>query len=141
MNSRHRTMLTAMAITTLMVLAMLTTVRTAHAQPPPCGAPNLTIKNGTACTINFCLKGIGGVFCWTVPAGTVTVVPMPPGFVPLGVINTGNNTTYPFIPSGQPQAPWWVPNITLSGCCCDVLYDPSICVMWILNTTSPPPCQ
>lgn len=110
--------------------------------PPPCGAADLIIKNGTNCDLDFWLKGDGGAFNWPVAANDVTVVTLPLGFVPLGVVNTGNNTTYEFItPSPDPSAPWWVPNITISGCCVDVFYDPANCVMWVLDTSSPPPCQ
>ncbi len=141
MRSLHH-VFTAMALAAIVAVAVLLGAPTAQAQlPPPCGAPNLTIKNGTACNLNFCVKGTGGTFCWAVPAGTAIVVPMPLGFVPGGIVNTGNNTTYPFVPSPDITRPWWVPNITVSGCCVDVYYDPAICVMWVMNTTSPPPCQ
>lgn len=141
--STHRSF-AAMVLAAVVAVTVLFGASTAHAQIP-CGAANLTIKNGTACDIKFCLKGFQGGFtatyCWFAPAGQATVVPMPPGFAPAGVVNTGNNTTYPFVPCPVATAPWWVPNITLGGCCCDVFYDPAICVMWIMNTTSPPPCQ
>lgn len=138
----HRALAAIACATVIAVLSLFTTSNAEAQIPPPCGAADLTIKNGTDCDLLFCLKSYDEVFCWNVPANDGVVVPMPPGFEPVGVINTGNNTTYEFItPSPDPNAPWWVPNITLSGCCVDVFFDPAICVMWVLKTTSPPPCQ
>jgi hypothetical protein len=141
----HRWFATMLVATVVAVTALFGT-SAAHAQfPPPCGAADLTITNFTQCDIKFCLKGFtGGVtttFCWFVPAAQTTVVPFPPGFLPGGVVNTGNNTTYPFVPHPFVAGWWWVPNITLGACCCDVFYDPATCTMWIRPTTSPGPCQ
>lgn len=116
---------------------------TAHAQIPPlCGAADLTIKNGTGCDLDLCLKGYDQVDCWNVPANDGIVVPVPAGFEPVGAVNTGNNTTYEFVQTTpDPNDPWVVENITISGCCVDVFFDPTNCVVWVVNTSSPPPCQ
>ena len=141
MPHRHLSLLTS-ALATMVALVMFG-ASTAHAQiPPPCGGPDLTIKNGTGCDIHLCLKGYNAVDCWDVPAGDGIVVPVPVGFEPVGAVNTGDNTTYEFLtPSPDPSAAWWVPNIRMSGCCVDVFYDPTNCVIWVLDTSSPPPCQ
>ena len=137
----------AILVAAVVALTALFGAQAARAQfPPPCApGATLTITNFTQCDIKFCLKGFVGPttasFCWFVPATQTIMVPYPAGFVPGGVVNTGNNTTYPFVPYPFVAGWWWVQNITLGLCCCDVFYDPASCTIWIRPTASLPPCQ
>ena len=143
MHQMNHRLFAPMLAAVVVALMALCGAPAAHAQfPPTCTAADLTINNQTPCDIKLCLKGPNGVFCWLVPPSPPpTVVPFPPGFIPGGVGNTGNNTTYPFVPYPLVNGWWWVQNITLGLCCCDVFYDPASCTIWIRPTTAPPPCQ
>lgn len=135
------------ALVTMILMAIA--VDTASAQlgppplPPPCGAADLTVNNLSGCDLNLCLKATPPMnpWCFFVPAGAFGwLIPIPPGTTIGGIVGDAN-ISYPFVAHPTIAGIWWVENITVSGCCVDVYYDPATCTMRVVPTTAPPPCQ
>lgn len=136
----HRSFAAMLVAAVVAVMALFGTTAADAQPPPPCGGTSLTITNLTPCGTTFCVEDINGSrFCRFVPANQS--ISLSPGAGVAGVVHTGNNITYPFVPNPFIPGGWWVPNIRLGACCSDVIYDLPSCTMWIRLTTSPPPCQ
>ncbi|MBS1910457.1 MAG: hypothetical protein JST22_00600 [Bacteroidetes bacterium] len=127
----------ATVIVIAVLLSFVSLLNTTQMRAQVC--PNITVVNGTACTVNLCLVDAAGfVRCQLIPGGGGPIV-IPP-FNPVGV-QSNAGIFYPFNP--PPPAVGFTPCITLPGpvvppCCGVVSWDPNFCRITI--NPCPGPC-
>ncbi len=120
-----------MLITAVPALAAAAFGPSAYAQCNP-----VTVLNASNCPLLVCLAPNPPILCAAVPVGGTAVVATPGG--PVGVVSQGGFTYF-----WQAPAPYQFinPSVTISGCCVDLLYDPVACLIKVIPTMFPPPCN